>query len=716
MQQIMFAGSENDINSTDTEYNRIQTGGKNWNASETPVEQVIPAAGTFKNLSILLNTAPGSGSSYAFTLRLNGADTDLVTTVSDTDKSAINETDEVSVSAGDTVAIKVVPTNTPNVGDASWSFIFIPDTGNETILLGADYDAPKINGNDYNLLQGGSTWNSTALAGQRKSMVPTGGTLKDFYVQLDTAPDTGKSYTFTVYLNGSATGVTLTISDTATTGSDLSNTVAVVAGDTVAIKCAPGSTPDATRAHWGIVFDSTISGESIVMSATTSNMNDTVASYNNVCASTNNWTTDESSRRSGSNFCSLKKLYIELENNPGAAASGKQFVFTVRSGDVDGSFSDTALAVTIFEDTNTGNNTADTVNFDYNETVDFEAAPTSTPVTGDCAYGLVAFIQDQTISGDTIAVVEATVVKDSVKVLADEITVFDATSKDFSKTVSDAIAFAEVLAKFTDKTGLPADVISIVDGGITKLTDKVLADEITVFDATSKDFSKTVSDAIAFAEVLAKFTDKTGLPADVISIVDGGITKLTDKVLADVITVNEALTTIRVFSRTFAENISLSDSVIRTQFLTLTDSFSIVDIVNTELKTFLNEMQKDFDTILSDVPFEDEATWVRNVNVEDEMGRQASTSETFSQVISLMIQPITEKDRDVTALGISVSGHMKAYCRHEYTTSTGTSTPTVGDFITSASQEYIVEQIVGKYNGKGAEVFRKLILREVDNG
>ena len=659
MQQIMFAGSENDINSTDTEYNRIQTGGKNWNASETPVEQVIPAAGTFKNLSILLNTAPGSGSSYAFTLRLNGADTDLVTTVSDTDKSAINETDEVSVSAGDTVAIKVVPTNTPNVGDASWSFIFIPDTGNETILLGADYDAPKINGNDYNLLQGGSTWNSTALAGQRKSIVPTGGTLKDFYVQLDTAPDTGKSYTFTVFLNGSATGVTLTISDTATTGSDLSNTVAVVAGDIVAIKCAPGSTPDATRAHWGIVFDSTISGESIVMSATTSNMNDTVASYNNVCASTNNWTTDESSRRSGSNFCSLKKLYIELENNPGAAASGKQFVFTVRSGDVDGSFSDTALAVTIFEDTNTGNNTADTVNFDYNETVDFEAAPTSTPVTGDCAYGLVAFIQDQTISGDTIAVVEATVVKDSVK---------------------------------------------------------VLADEITVFDATSKDFSKTVSDAIAFAEVLAKFTDKTGLPADVISIVDGGITKLTDKVLADVITVNEALTPIRVFSRTFAENISLSDSVIRTQFLTLTDSFSIVDIVNTELKTFLNEMQKDFDTILSDVPFEDEATWVRNVNVEDEMGRQASTSETFSQVISLMIQPITEKDRDVTALGISVSGHMKAYCRHEYTTSTGTSTPTVGDFITSASQEYIVEQIVGKYNGKGAEVFRKLILREVDNG
>lgn len=132
----------------------------------------------------------------------------------------------------------------------------------------------------------------------------------------------------------------------------------------------------------------------------------------------------------------------------------------------------------------------------------------------------------------------------------------------------------------------------------------------------------------------------------------------------------------------------------------------------------ITEIQGDFDTIMTDLPYSTSVTWVRNASTEDEMGRENARSETFSATIDIIMQPVTEKDRDIIALGISVSGHMKAYAKRKYSTSAGDKSIKTGDFITSAdSSEYIVEKIIGKFGGQtdGFEVFRKLILRQVGN-
>lgn len=149
---------------------------------------------------------------------------------------------------------------------------------------------------------------------------------------------------------------------------------------------------------------------------------------------------------------------------------------------------------------------------------------------------------------------------------------------------------------------------------------------------------------------------------------------------------------------------------------TLTDSISIIETVGKELKQFLNEMQTDFETILGDVPFMEQVTWVKKTLIEDEMGRESSSSESLNQQIDIVLQPLVQKDRDVLGLGISVSGHMKAYVEHAYIFSGTSYVVDVGDFITTGEgDEYIVVEVDNVLEGGEVEVFRKIILREVGN-
>lgn len=62
------------------------------------------------------------------------------------------------------------------------------------------------------------------------------GTLKDFRFRMATAPGTGQNITFYVRINGVNTGISTTITNTSTTGSDLVNTISVVAGDLISIR------------------------------------------------------------------------------------------------------------------------------------------------------------------------------------------------------------------------------------------------------------------------------------------------------------------------------------------------------------------------------------------------------------------------------------------------------------------------------------------------
>jgi hypothetical protein len=77
-------------------------------------------------------------------------------------------------------------------------------------------------------------------------------TIKNLYVKLDAAPGTGNTVVVTIYKNNTTTGITVTISNAATTGSDTTNTVNTAAGDDITMKIdATGTSVGTTLVSYG---------------------------------------------------------------------------------------------------------------------------------------------------------------------------------------------------------------------------------------------------------------------------------------------------------------------------------------------------------------------------------------------------------------------------------------------------------------------------------
>jgi len=115
----------------------------------------------------------------------------------------------------------------------------------------------------YTTVAGGYSWDT--VSNNRRQIVTTNGSFSDFYVELTAAPGSGKSYEFTLMKNGSPTALVVTISDSATTGSDTSHNASVVAGDEINIYCDRINTPAGAYAHWSIIFEGDNPCESLIL-------------------------------------------------------------------------------------------------------------------------------------------------------------------------------------------------------------------------------------------------------------------------------------------------------------------------------------------------------------------------------------------------------------------------------------------------------------------
>lgn len=94
---------------------------------------------------------------------------------------------------------------------------------------------------------------------------PATGTFRNFVVSTDVAPGVGKTCTYTVRKNGVDTALTVTLSGTQTTGSDLTHSVAVALGDHLVLKKnGNGTTPTfGTIFQYVVEFDGDNAGESV---------------------------------------------------------------------------------------------------------------------------------------------------------------------------------------------------------------------------------------------------------------------------------------------------------------------------------------------------------------------------------------------------------------------------------------------------------------------
>lgn len=120
------------------------------------------------------------------------------------------------------------------------------------IVLGGTGDV------NLNILGQTKLWCLSGIQGE--GAAPTGQNLlitkattaSNLKVATAAAPGAGKSYTFTVQKNEADTAVVVAISEAGTSGLDSVNTLSLVAGDRIRLKCVSAGTPTATTAAWSI--------------------------------------------------------------------------------------------------------------------------------------------------------------------------------------------------------------------------------------------------------------------------------------------------------------------------------------------------------------------------------------------------------------------------------------------------------------------------------
>ncbi len=177
-----------------------------------------------------------------------------------------------------------------------------------------------------------------------ETVFPTGGTLRNLYVDLPTAPGVGESRTFTVRKNGAPTALTCTIADLATSCSDTVNTVSYTAGDTAVLQHTPSAGPAvADRSNTAVVFEADAAGSFIIATGTEASGNNAETRFAYVSGDQNLQPVEED-RMQLAQATTIKTMYAEIGQAPNNGAGVESWRFTLRRNGAD-----TGLSCTISE-------------------------------------------------------------------------------------------------------------------------------------------------------------------------------------------------------------------------------------------------------------------------------------------------------------------------------------------------------------------------------
>lgn len=339
--------------------------------NDSSVLSVIAANGIIEGFYVYLSAAPGSGKSYAFTLQKNSSATGLTCTVADLNTSC-SYLGTLSLSAGDTLSIKQVPSGTPTVVTANISTIFNSGTGGPALIYTSS-NTNNANETRVGGILGNIGWNQSGV----KDIMPTYGTFSNLYVIFGTAPGTlgsGKTATITLNKNGVATGLTCTVSETGTTCNDLVNNFSVIPGDFITVSYSTLNTPSSSTATFGMTFTPNIDGESLqlfsygggVPSNTVDNFFPLTSNGSNV------YSTSEFGRLIPINGISARDIYASIT----VIGAGKTMTSAVRVN------STTSNLLCINSSSSLCSNTSAKVALSANNLVNFMFSPSGTPTIG----------------------------------------------------------------------------------------------------------------------------------------------------------------------------------------------------------------------------------------------------------------------------------------------------------------------------------------------
>jgi hypothetical protein len=201
---------------------------------------------------------------------------------------------------------------------------------------------PIVSATSYNSFTNGLTaWDSVESTNLNVAGGAGPWTYDAWSITLANAPGAGKSWTFTLRVNETDTALTVTISDAATTRSDLIHSVTIKPGDRFGIKCVPSGAPMATGDIQRMIR--------ITASAPNQQLISTPSAVSHALTAGNTYymAPDQRGNQTNESAASfpwpasgtISALYVDLEAAPGGTAS---VVVTLRKNGVD-----TAVACTV---------------------------------------------------------------------------------------------------------------------------------------------------------------------------------------------------------------------------------------------------------------------------------------------------------------------------------------------------------------------------------
>jgi hypothetical protein len=323
MRQPLKCGSNTQPSTSAANYNGLFSG-HSWTATEDNVSGLVAANGIIRNFSVKLTTAPGSGKSWTFKVRKNGADTGISITISDAATTGSDTSNTLSYAPGDRLSISATPSGTPTATDLRWTAESECNDGFQLSVAYAD-QATRTSDECNSLHNGSQTWATIVSSNEdpRATLIPLNATVKAVYVRLTAAPGSGKSWTLTLRKNASdQASSAVTISDSATTGNVTGLNIAIAPGDYVTIKSAPTSIPAAANFQIGLLIQPNNDGESMV-SGTSTSAAPADGTYNQLNSAAITWNATESTRLDLAAIIPviLKNLRIRLTSAPGASTS-----------------------------------------------------------------------------------------------------------------------------------------------------------------------------------------------------------------------------------------------------------------------------------------------------------------------------------------------------------------------------------------------------------
>lgn len=228
--------------------------GGGYGESTAELQLEMPFAATLRNFRVFASAGFGTGGPTVWTVRVNGVDTALTTTINANASpyAGADSTHSVAVSAGDKVAIKYVHTigvTSTASAHLTASLEVVTTTGLRDILhFCPDGSSPSTAARFGVEFAGGLA----ALTTESFLVVPVAGTLRNLRVTARTAPTGANNITYTARLNLADSALTCTVAQSAAphAGQDLVNAISVAAHDRIGLKVQHSGLPSTNGADF----------------------------------------------------------------------------------------------------------------------------------------------------------------------------------------------------------------------------------------------------------------------------------------------------------------------------------------------------------------------------------------------------------------------------------------------------------------------------------